>query len=266
MINNPLEQVPDTSKERERAFHDELYAQSSWEQGPRAATLKYYSAVKHNRQHFRDLVAQYGAGKSILEIGCGDGGYAFDFAPTAKRVCGIDISDVGVEAARRKAEELGLHNMEFHVMEVEAMDYPDATFDVVYGSGILHHLNLDRSCREIVRVLKPTGVAIFTEPLAHNPLINLYRRMTPNMRSANCHPLRLNQLRTVEDYFAKNEMTFHNLLSIGAVPFRSFSNFDKILSRFEQFDDALFRMVPYLRRHAWMTVFVLSQPRLSKAK
>lgn len=263
MSHDPIPQTTDALGERERAFHNELYSQTSWEEGPRSATLKYYSAVKHNREYFRDLIAAHGAGKSILEIGCGDGGYMFDFARTSARVCGIDVSDVGVESARRKAEELGIDNMEFQVMDAEALAYPDATFDVVYGAGVLHHLNIDRSCREIVRVLKPTGVAIFTEPLAHNPLINLYRRMTPNMRSANCHPLRLHQLRAVERYFETNDITYHNLISIAAVPFRSFSNFEKILRGLERVDDFIFRTVPYLRRHAWMTVFLLSKPRRS---
>ncbi len=248
-------------KQRERTFHDELYSQTSWEEGPRKSTLKYYSAVRNNRQHFRDLVAEYGKNKSILEIGCGDGGYTFDYPGIAAKVTGIDISDVAVASARKKAAEQGFVNMDFQVVDVEAMPFPTGSFDVIYGAGILHHLDIDRSAREIARVLKPTGVAIFTEPLGHNPLINLYRKLTPNMRSPDEHPFVWNDFRILERYFGKTEASFHNLFSMGAVPFRSMPFFPSILRGLERVDNGVFKMFPYLRRHAWTTIFVLSNPR-----
>ena len=248
-------------KQRERKFQNELYSQSSWEEGSRRSTLKYYSAVKNNRQHFRDLVAEHGRNKRILEIGCGDGGYMFDYPKIAAQVTGIDISEVAVESARKKAAEQGFSNMDFHAMDVEAMKFPSDTFDVVYGAGILHHLDIDRSSREIARVLKPTGVAIFTEPLGHNPLINLYRKLTPKMRSPDEHPCVWNDFRILDRYFSKTEATFHNLFSMGAVPFRSLPLFPAVLRGLEQVDEGIFKIIPYLRRHAWTTIFVLSGPR-----
>ncbi len=248
-------------KQRERKFHDELYSQSSWEEGPRSSTLKYYSATKNNRQRFRALVAESGKGKSILEIGCGDGGYTFDYPRIAAKVTGIDISDVAVESARKKAEELGFTNMDFQAMDVEAMSFPSDSFDVIYGAGILHHLNIDRSAREIARVLKPSGVAIFTEPLGHNPAINLYRRLTPNMRSPDEHPIVWKDFQILDRYFEKTEATFHNLVSMGAVPFRSLPFFPGLLRSLERVDEGVFKIVPYARRHAWNTIFVLSHPR-----
>ena len=248
-------------KEREREFHDALYSQTSWEEGPRKSTLKYYTAVRNNRQHFRDLVAQYGNGKSILEIGCGDGGYMFDYPRIAAQVSGIDISDVAVASARKKASEQGFANMDFQVMDVEAMSYPTGSLDVIYGAGILHHLNIDKSGKEIARVLKPSGVAIFTEPLGHNPLINLYRKLTPNMRSPDEHPFVMNDFRILDRYFGKTDASFYNLFSMAAVPFRSFSFFPQVLNILERVDESVFRIIPYLRRHAWTTIFMLSDPR-----
>ena len=83
---------------------------------------------------------------------------------------------MAVEKARKKAEHDTVTGVSFLVMDAESMKFEDKTFDVVYGSGILHHLNIDKAYRELARVLKPDGVAIFIEPLGHNPLINLYRK------------------------------------------------------------------------------------------
>ena len=49
-------------------------------------------------------------------------------------------------------------------------------FDIIYGTGILHHLNLKACLDEIERILKPGGKFVFIEPLGTNPVINLYRK------------------------------------------------------------------------------------------
>ena len=64
-----------------------------------------------------------------------------------------------------------------------------ASFDIAYGSGILHHLNLNKSLNELKRILKKDGKIIFIEPMATNPFINLYRKFTPNARTSDEHPL-----------------------------------------------------------------------------
>jgi ubiquinone/menaquinone biosynthesis C-methylase UbiE len=50
-------------------------------------------------------------------------------------------------------------------MPAEKLDYPDAHFDVVVGIDILHHVDIPRAIKEVRRVLKPGGVAIFKEPI-----------------------------------------------------------------------------------------------------
>lgn len=253
--------MEEEQKLREQRFHDNLYSQASWEDGPRRSTLKYYSAVRNNRQEFLDMIGEHARGKCILEIGCGEGGYCFEYQKIAEHVSGIDISDVAVASANRKAAEAGFTNMSFETMDVEAMRFPAESFDVVYGAGILHHLNIDRSLREIARVLKPNGVVIFTEPLGHNPVINLYRRVTPNMRSPDEHPILWSDFRIFDRYFARTDATFNNLFSMLAVPFRALPIFPKLLRWLERVDESVFRAVPFLQRYAWTTNFVLSGPR-----
>ena len=66
-----------------------------------------------------------------------------------------------VAAALRNAENLGL-DVDGRVADAEQIPYDDATFDVVVGHAVLHHIpDLDAAFREVLRVLKPGGRFVF---------------------------------------------------------------------------------------------------------
>ena len=133
------------------------------------------------------------------------------------------------------------------------MSFPDDHFDLVYGSAILHHLDLRAACREIARVLRPGGRAVFLEPLGHNVLINLYRRLTPAMRTVDEHPLRMADLDTIAEHFADTRVHYHVLTALAAVPLRTFPGAARLFRTLHAVDRALFR-VPACRRQAWQVV------------
>src|SRR3546814_11483257 len=83
----------------------------------------------------------------------------------ARTATGIDISDVAIEKGRERARQKGFTNVRLEAMNAEAMTFPDDSFDLVFGSGIIHHLDIDRAFGEIARVLRPGGRAVFIEPL-----------------------------------------------------------------------------------------------------
>jgi SAM-dependent methyltransferase len=172
----------------------------------------------------------------------------------------MDISPVAVEHARARAAGEGLERFEFAAMDAEALDFADNSFDLVYGSAIVHHLDLRRALPEVARVLRPEGRAIFIEPLGHNPLINLYRRRTPELRTPDEHPLRLDDLELISSFFEASEYRLFHFLALGAVPFRSTRAFAPLLTILDAGDRALFRLRA-LRRLAWYVVLVLDRPR-----
>jgi len=94
----------------------------------------------------------------------------------------------------------------FLVMDAHALEFPDRHFDLVFGSGILHHLDLDLALAEIRRVLKPDGLMLFSEPLDNNPVGRLVRRLTPHARTADERPLRHAELARIARDF---DCTFH---------------------------------------------------------
>jgi SAM-dependent methyltransferase len=247
----------DARADRERAFHDDLYSRRS-----RAALDPYYSLLGSSTRFYSARVLADCTGKKVLEIGCGEGSIAVALAQSGAIVEAIDISPVAITSARRTALPQNA-NVMFRVMGADTLDYPDAFFDLVCGRSILHHLPLDRAVREIRRVLKPEGSAVFLEPLAHNPLINLIRRLTPQLRSPDEQPLSLGDLRAFRREFLTVTTDYFHLASLFALPLRGIPG-ARHLGAFLEAADRLLLSTP-LRRYAWMAVVTLSEPKKDDA-
>ncbi len=69
-------------------------------------------------------------------------------------------------------------------MDAEQLTFPDQTFDLIVCNGVLHHLDLRYAYPELARVLKPGGRILCLEALGYNPAIQLYRKLTPHLRTA----------------------------------------------------------------------------------
>jgi len=177
---------------KEAAFHDVAFGQQTRQQA-----WKFYAVASDAYERYGELLAgSVTAGSRALEYGCGPGSRAFDLARAGASVNGIDISPVAIELARETAlRQPGGERTTFDVMDAEHLAFPDASFDLVCGTSIIHHLDVDRAYGEVARVLKPGGIAVFLEALGHNPAINGYRRLTPALRTEDEHPLHEGHLR-----------------------------------------------------------------------
>jgi len=122
------------------------------------------------------------AGKRVLEI-CGhDGEHGALIALLgAAEVVSVDIAEPLVQLARRRAKVNGIEGvLRPEVKSVHAMDgLADGSFDIVFGKAALHHLDLSAARSEILRVLRPGGIAVFDEPVVLSPLLRKLRLMLP---------------------------------------------------------------------------------------
>lgn len=244
---------------KEREFHDRIFAEDS-----RQELAKYYEISGRSRNHYRSVLhAASGPGKRVLEYGCGTAGFSVELRRRGSQVNSIDISPVAIAQSRAWMHTKDICDIGFSTMNAECLAFADHTFDLICGTGILHHLDLERSYAEVARALRPDGVGAFLEPLGHNPIINLYRNRTPDMRSEDEHPLLMPDLHLARRFFGKVEYEFFHLHSLAAVPLRNSPLFTPALRLFDTLDKLVFAVVPPLRKWAWITVIRLAEPRQS---
>jgi SAM-dependent methyltransferase len=237
--------------EREKAFHNTEFSESK-----RHPAFKYYSVATSSFAYYDAFLKANCADKLFLEYGCGSGSRAFMLARGGAKVLGIDISDVGIKQAQEEAKKEHL-TIEFRVMNAEILELPDSTFDIACGTAILHHLDIAKSLGELARVLKPHGDAIFLEPLGHNPLIQLYRKVTPQLRTPDEHPLTVKDLLEIKKQFEVVEMRYFCFTTLFAVPLRKLPFFFALMALLNRFDQLLFSLIPSLRKYAWIVVIIL---------
>lgn len=239
---------------REREFHNTRFSDDS-ERVTR--TARFYSAIEFCFDYFRERIYDESSDRRVLEYGCGTESFALDLAPSAREVVSIDISEVAIEQAIRLGKERNAQNVHFVVDNAEAMQFPDRSMDVIAGSGIIHHLDIDKSMREVKRVLRPGGVAIFAEPLGHNPILNWYRNRTPELRTPDEHPLKAADLRKMRKQFAVSRVRYFGLVSPVLGFFYRKVDFAQPLPRFVRVLDRIACSIPGLRRFAWFSVIEL---------
>lgn len=101
------------------------------------------------------------AGLTVLDGGCGEGYLSRRLAALGATASGIDTSTTLIAAAREEAERLRLL-IDYRIASIDAIPYPDASFDVVVCNHVLTDLtNPGDAFREIGRVTKRGGRAVF---------------------------------------------------------------------------------------------------------
>ncbi len=245
---------------RERQFHDERFGGHDV---ARRRADKFYALMQRPRRMLENVALASAGRAPLLDYGCSTGESAAFWARHGIDTTGIDLSPEAIRIARERVKCEGL-DANLLVMNAEELAFREGTFGVVVGTGILHHLDVRDAFREIARVLRSDGTAVFIEPLGRNPLINLYRALTPSMRSADEHPLGADDLRIATEYFGAVRCSFHNLTTLCTVPLRTTPVFASLYNSLRHVDEGLFRFLPFTRDFAWMVMLQLSQPRRSR--
>jgi len=97
------------------------------------------------------------AGKKILEVGVGAGSDHLQWAKAGAQCHGVDLTDAAIETTRK---HLAINGFSSNLQRIDAEQLPfsEATFDVVYSWGVIHHSDQPEAIlKEIHRVLKPGG-------------------------------------------------------------------------------------------------------------
>ena len=252
--------------EAEEAFHDEWAASIDLDSIDVRQAFEACTAPENRfiSEEMGDLT-----GMRVLDLGCGAGEAAVYFATRGAKAVASDLSDGMLQVAMRLAEKNGV-TIETSKSSADQINFPDNTFDIVYAANLLHHVDTEKCLAEIHRVLKPGGRVFSWDPLAHNPVINVYRRMAMGVRTEDEHPLRMKDLQLFGKYFksVKSKGTwlaslwiFLRFYFIERVHPNSERYWKKVIieadrlkpkyERLEKIDKAILRVMPWMTRYCW---------------
>ncbi|WP_230292275.1 class I SAM-dependent methyltransferase [Croceicoccus sp. Ery5] len=187
-------------------------------------------------------------GGDFLELGSSSWAQWIDKSEVApgSLTC-INISqrelDKGIKAA--KTSRIA---PKFMLMDANQLDFPDNSFDAVFGGGILHHIEFERALSEVRRVLKPGGIMLFEEPLNINLVGKIVRSLTPRARTDDERPLTHSEL----DFCAKNFQMRSRYLQFLSVPVGVATGLVGMKPRnpvnrlFYHLDEGLLKLAPFI--------------------
>ncbi len=250
-MSDPVSRV-----ERERQFYD-----TKTKRFDQLRQLISRAIGEFNRNE--EITSLYDArDKRVLLYGCGAALGAKDFVDAgATSIVGFDISAGEIELGQQIARERGYEDLvDLKVADAHDTGLPDHSFDLIMGTAILHHLDVQLALAELSRILAPGGRAVFLEPLAHNPILRLGRRFTPNARTDDEHPFTVDDWRMCADAFPRfwhreAELTSIPLMPLSFVLPRALQR--RLAARVGAIDDRLLARYPYLGRYARTTTLVL---------
>jgi ubiquinone/menaquinone biosynthesis C-methylase UbiE len=149
------------AKEEVRRFWDRTPC-GSWDASAPEGTPAYFDQIEERRYELEPFIPAYArfdeaAGRSVLEIGVGLGTDHVRFARAGADLHGVDLTEHGIELVTRRLALEG-RTSQLQVADAEALPFADASFDIVYSWGVLHHTpDTARAMSEAVRVLRPGG-------------------------------------------------------------------------------------------------------------
>jgi len=191
--------------ERERKWHDDRFSLDNRSE----QTGRFYFALEEWFQNYCSKSTNNNV-ETCLELGSGLETISLSEKFTFK-LNSIDISHKAVDHLKSLEVE---NNTTFELMDVHDMEYKSNSFDRVIGRGVLHHLDLSVALPEIQRVLNEKNLIVFGEPLAGNPLINLYRWLTPSLRTPDEQPLSYADLTWIKNSFSGATITYYGFFTL----------------------------------------------------
>jgi len=226
---------------------------------------KFYYLIDNARSYYDQILYELIIDKRVIVAGCAEGSVTPLTRSGAKKVTGVDIASEPINKLNQSIDREGLSGKaEAIVGNAEDLPLPNDSFDVICCSGVLHHLDIRLAMNSWSRVLNKDGAVIMMEPMALNPIIFLYRLLTPKMRTKDEHPLLPRDIRILNDYFSDVKVEGFVLTSLFSLLFTYMPNNylrNKSYVLLENVDRKILKWFPKLSYICWTSVIILKSPR-----
>lgn len=219
-------------------------------------------------------------GKRLLDVGCGLGEASVYFALRGALVTSSDLSPGMLDATSRLAS---LHGVAVtpHLASAENPGLPQgAAFDVIYAGNLLHHVDIEETIQKLKPHLAPDGILATWDPLAYNPVINVYRAIATEVRTDDEHPLKWSDLKLFNRHFETVERRYFWLTTLSIfiimallqrrnpnrerfwkAVVREEGKWKRLYLPLERLDSVLLRILPPLRLLCWNVVVTCRRPK-----
>lgn len=196
---------------REREFHDR-WATSAESDLPDPRHVNEALTSPELRHIHRTLAPV--AGKKVMDLGCGLGEASVYFAICGAKVTSVDLSQEMVRTTALLAKKNGVE-ITPHVAAAEDLGFsPSEKFDIVYVGNLFHHVDIKATLDKVMPHLASDGVLVSWDPLAYNPIINVYRSIATEVRTVDEHPLTVSDIRLIRSRFGQTQVKFYWLTSL----------------------------------------------------
>lgn len=253
-------------KKEEASFHDYIRSDMAVEQHPETqSNLKFYKITEKSKSYVRSWLRNHVIGKVFLDYACGEGRHSEDILKNSspRVLIGLDISPESVKLCQDKLNTIKTKSKVYFIQgDCENTELPDNSVDVVLCSEMLHHLDLPSAFKELYRILAKGGRVFCCEALGINPIIQLYRKRTPGMRTE----FEIHHILTPKAFdiarecgFVVEEVKYWHLFAIPAAFFIKNRFLFNIFLRIGNLLDSVFLKIPGIQKLAWQFTFVLKK-------
>lgn len=260
---------------REESFHDQ------WASNEASAIDPVHVNTAVTSPELRYIHEHLGSvkGKSVLDLGCGLGEASVFFALNGASVTSLDVSQEMLNFTNALASKYDV-TVETHLAAAEDLGLPtEKKFDIIYTGNLLHHVEIETTLDKTLAHLKSDGTFASWDPLAYNPLINVYRLIATQVRTIDEHPLTQSDIAGISSRFKAMEMKFFWLttLSVFTLMLLQFNKPNKvrywkavvedsdkwawIYQPLESIDQTLIKLFPPLRWLCWNVVILAKNPK-----
>jgi ubiquinone/menaquinone biosynthesis C-methylase UbiE len=213
-------------------------------------------------------------------VGSGLGEASVYFSLKGARVTALDLSSEMLSISQRLAKRYKTRISTIQAA-AEYLNIPkNKKFDIIYAGNLFHHVDIPMTLEKLIPYLKPKGKIVCWEPVAYNPIINVYRHLVTQVRSEDERPIRLSDIALFKKYFKSVQTrwfwltTFsifcYMVLLMGRNPnetrlwkkiVEEGDRWQWIYNPLESVDAILLKLFPFLGPLCWNVVIVCESPR-----